>query len=225
MATATSLMSLIQAVEQAETPAGLIQSVEALAATGSLEAIPPLMAVLGYNNPGAALVAMNGLVRLGHAAVQPLLTGLDSYNYGARAYAIRALAMIAHPDALEILLQAALSDFAPSVRRAATKGLGGLDWHLVADVQVLSAQARVIVALEQLVLESDWALRYAAVVAATHLLPQVRDESLGERLLTLLQTLAQCDSDVAVRARIQLFARSSALRDCDPMLPAFSAAP
>jgi len=37
------------------------------------------------------------------------------YNYGARAYSIRALAAIADPCALDVLVTAAATDFAPSV--------------------------------------------------------------------------------------------------------------
>jgi len=57
----------------------------------------PLIAVLGYNNPSAAVAAVEGLIQLGRSAVQPLMEQLDEYNYGARAYAIRALAAIADP--------------------------------------------------------------------------------------------------------------------------------
>ncbi len=206
---AESLSQLLEAVNQASTPETLIQSVEALAQASSTEAIPTLMAVLGYNNPGAAVVAMNGLIGLGHDAVSPLLGGLDGYNYGARAYAIRALAAIGHPDALEVLIQAALSDFAPSVRRAATKGLGCLAWDLLPASNVTPAQTRLVSALEVLKSESDWALRYAVVVAAAALIPDLTVVDLKTRLLTLLHHLAQTDPDVAVRARVQWFAMSA----------------
>jgi len=41
---------------------------------------------------------------------------MRQYNYGARAYSIRALAAIADPCALDVLVTAAATDFAPSVR-------------------------------------------------------------------------------------------------------------
>lgn len=198
-----TVSTLIAAVNESQSSAGLVTAVQALIASPSPAAIPTLMAVLGYNNPGAATLAMQGLIQLGHVAVLPLLTGLDGYNYGARAYAIRALAAIAHPDALDILLQAALSDFAPSVRRAATKGLGSLDWQLLAPELRVSAQAQVVTALQQLTQESDWALRYAVVVAASLLLPQLQSPDLIAQVSELLQRLADSDADVAVRARGQ----------------------
>ena len=48
---------LIRAVEQADSSEGLLNAVKALAAAGSQEAIPTLITVLGYNNPGAAVSA------------------------------------------------------------------------------------------------------------------------------------------------------------------------
>lgn len=203
------ISALITAVDAAQSPTTLVEAVTALAHAQSVAAIPTLMAVLGFNNPGAAVVAMQGLIGLGDAAVPQLLAGLDSYNYGARAYAIRALAAIGHPDALEVLKSAALSDFAPSVRRAATKGLGNVAWELMPEAQILSAQAAVVSALKTLTAESDWALRYAVVVAAAGLVLQITDATLKHRLVSLLHGLGQTDPDVAVRARVQQFAITS----------------
>ncbi len=203
------IQALITAVDQAQSASALVEAVTALANAQSVSGIPTLMAVLGFNNPGAAVMAMNGLIRLGQDAVPPLLQGLDGYNYGARAYAIRALAAIGHPDALDVLVQAALSDFAPSVRRAATKGLGCLAWEMLATADSTPAQTEVVTALETLITESDWALRYAVVVAAADLLPQLTQPELQNRLVSLLQGLGQRDPDIAVRARVQLFAMSA----------------
>jgi len=115
-------VELIQSVEQADSPARLVAAVHSLAAAKLEAGIPTLITILGYNNPEAAVVALEGLVQLGDVAVLPLLEQLDYYNYGPRAYSFRALAAIADPQALEKLLSAAETDFAPSVRRAAAKG-------------------------------------------------------------------------------------------------------
>ncbi|HLO48947.1 MAG TPA: HEAT repeat domain-containing protein, partial [Kamptonema sp.] len=85
------VIELIRAVETADSAAGLLNAVKALAETNSESAIPTLIAVLGYNNPGAAVAAVDGLIQIGEPAVLPLLEQLDGYNYGARAWAIRAL--------------------------------------------------------------------------------------------------------------------------------------
>jgi len=112
---------LISAIESATNPTDLINSVRSLANQQSLDAIPTLIKALGYNNPGAAVAAMYGLIAIGRPAVPELLTLVDGYNYGARAYTIRALAKIGDPQAVELLIHSAVYDCAPSVRRAAIK--------------------------------------------------------------------------------------------------------
>ena len=64
-------------------------AVRELAAATDPDAIPTLIKVLAYNNPGAAVAAVDGLVALGSTAVPTLLELIDGYNYGARAWAIR----------------------------------------------------------------------------------------------------------------------------------------
>lgn len=224
-----SIDILIHAVEQADSPDRLVAAVAALAAARSVAALPTLIQALGYNNPGAAVMAVQGLVQMGEAAVLPLLDQLDDYNYGARAYSIRALAAIGDLRALEVLLAAAETDFAPSVRRAATKGLGTLKWQQqplqddqAASQAVSSAQDRVLTSLLAIAQDSDWSIRYAAVVglqalaiASTstpaHLVPQI---------LTHLQHQAETEPDLAVQARVRL-----ALTALNPMAiaqPSFS---
>jgi phycocyanobilin lyase subunit beta len=127
---------LIQAVNLAQTPAQMVKAVQNLAAAKDPTAISTLIKVFGYNNPGAAMVAVAGLIELGEMAVPELLSQIDDYNYGARAYSIRTLAAIADPRALDIFISIVLTDFAPSVRRAAIKGLGNLQWQIVNEQQL-----------------------------------------------------------------------------------------
>lgn len=197
--TMTDAPSLIQAVEQADSPDRLIQAVRALADARLEAGISALIAVLGYNNPTAAVAAVGGLIQLGEAAVQPLIEQLDEYNYGARAYAMRALATIADPRALDLLIAAAETDFAPSVRRAAAKGLGNLRWGDAADRQ----SARVLQTLLSIAGDADWSIRYAAVVGLQGLSSNCRSQ-----IQAALEQMAQSESDVAVRARIALAQRS-----------------
>jgi phycocyanobilin lyase beta subunit len=195
-----TIASQIRAVAQADSPEQLLEAVQALVASHSTEGIATLIQVLGYNNPAAAVVAVGGLIQLAEASVLPLLQSLDEYNYGARAYAIRALAAIADPRALEVLVTAAETDFAPSVRRAATKGLGQIRWQ--ADVSVASAQQRVLQSLMTIAHDADWSLRYAAIVglqalatAAVDLIPAIVDQC------RLIET---SDGDAVVQARATL---------------------
>ncbi len=193
---------IIQAVENADSPAALRTAVAELVAVGSPEAVSALIKALGYNNPEVASLAVEGLVRLGDLAVRPLLEQLDDYNYGARAYSFRALATIGDPQALPLFLKAAREDFAPSVRRAAARGLGCLRWEVLPATQQAPAQDQVFQTLAHLAADPEWGIRYSAVVgieglgsAAAHLQPAVHD---------LLRTMAQQDPDQVVRARAAL---------------------
>jgi phycocyanobilin lyase beta subunit len=194
-----SLATLIADIDQADSPERLIAAVQALAAARMEEGIPTLIRALGFNNPGAAVMAVKGLVQMGDAAVVPLLTLLDDYNYGARAYAIRALAAIADPRALDVLLVAAETDFAPSVRRAATKGVGQLHWLKLPETEQAIAQARTYSTLVRILDDADWSIRYAAI-AGLQALGQSAS-SLQPQIVATLQMLK--DPDMAVQARGQ----------------------
>ncbi|MBD3883421.1 HEAT repeat domain-containing protein [Phormidium tenue FACHB-886] len=195
-----SVQSLIHAVEQADSPARLLAAVKQLASAQSPDAIPILIQVLGYNNPAAAAIAVEGLVQIGAVAVQPLLNLLDDYNYGARAWAIRALVAIADPRALDVLLEAALADFAPSVRRAASKGVGAIQWQLLLENQRVAAQTRALTALLQITEDADWSIRYAAIVGLQALAAALPPE-LFSQAQARLQALAEADPDLAVLGR------------------------
>jgi len=203
IATDLSIQSLIYAVEAADSPAKLVAAVHALAQTRSPEAIPTLIRALGFNNPGAALAAVAGLVALGEVAVPVLLEQIDGYNYGARAYGLRALAAIADPRALDALIKAAEADFAPSVRRAAIKGLGQLRWQHLEPTERESAQSQALKTLLFVAQDVDWATRYAAIVGLQSWLTSAdlvdRSDAIDQ-----LDHLLQTDSDGAVRARAAL---------------------
>lgn len=199
---AADLAHLIQAVETADSKAAVVESVWHLAAACNPDAIPTLIQVLGYNNPGAAVAAVEGLVKLGKAAVPALLEQLDGYNYGARAWAIRALALIRDPRAMEILLDTASGDFALSVRRAAARGLGTLDWQLLPPEQIAAAQSRACQTLMAVTDDPEWVVRYAAVVGLEALV--LTQASLQEGVLKHLIQLANTDPTPAVQARSQM---------------------
>lgn len=189
----------IAAVNEAASPLALLQAVCALATTADPEAIPTLIRVLGYNNPGAAVAAVEGLVRLGAQAVPPLLVMLDGYNYGARAWGIRALAQIGDPRALETLIAAATADFALSVRRAATYGLGSLRWQGLVDAE--GAQRQIVTAFETTSQDAEWVVRYAT---AAGLAVFRRRTSLSLRLLEPLWQRLAADPELVVRARVEM---------------------
>ncbi|MFM7674973.1 MAG: HEAT repeat domain-containing protein [Synechococcus sp.] len=161
---AATVEPLVQAVQQAATALELLQATQALAAAAHPAVAPCLVEVLGFNNPGAAVAAVDGLIALGPAAVEPILRDLDGYNYGARAWAVRALAGIGDVRGLEVLEEALGHDIGPSVRRAAARGLGQLR---LADLEADHRSAvteRCLRALEAGTGDGEWVVRYAVVV-------------------------------------------------------------
>ena len=193
--------SLIQAVENATSSEALVKAVWALTQSRSETAIPTLIKVLGFNNPGAAIAAVEGLVQLGDVAVPTLISQLDGYDYGARAWAIRALSRIKHPQALEILLDAATSDFSLSVRRGAAKGLGELRWDQLPSQSQERAQRQVLEALQSVAQDDEeWIVRYAAIVGLEALAKTV----FAEEIQAYLQQRLEAEKDLTARSRLKL---------------------
>lgn len=195
----TEQEQLIHAVAKADSPASMVAAVRKLAAAKDTAAIPTLIAVFGYNNPAAAVVAVAGLIELGEVAVPHLLEQIDDYNYGARAYSVRTLAAIADPRALDLLLTAAATDFAPSVRRAAAKGLGSLHWHKLDVSERLTAQQKAMETLLSISQDSDWSIRYAATVGLQAL---AKIPELQSPIQARFKEMLANDADKAVVARV-----------------------
>ena len=195
------VIELIREVEKADSADSLLNAVKALAATGSESAIPTLITVLGYNNPGAAVAAVDGLIQVGEPAVLPLLEQLDGYNYGARAWAIRALAGVGDPRGLEVLVDAAINDFALSVRRAATKGLGTICWQQLPPERVGEAQLMACKTLLQASQDPEWVVRYAAVGGLQALAAATVQPNWLAEVLARLEEIIKTDEILAVRAR------------------------
>jgi phycocyanobilin lyase subunit beta len=197
---------LIHAVEQADSSAGLLEAVQNLAAVRLEEAIPTLIAALGYNNPGAAVAAVDGLVLIGKPVVKPLLELIDDYNYGARAWAVRALAGIGDPRALGTLLEAAKTDFSLSVRRAAARGLGTLRWNELPEDKIRTAQVQALDTLLIVSQDTEWVVRYAAVTGLEALAIALAETQpdLVPKVIAKLETIVQGDGEVAVRTRVRM---------------------
>lgn len=198
----TDVAKLIEAVDKADSADKLLDAVENLADARSEEAIPTLIQVLGFNNPGAAVAAVEGLINIGDPAVPYLLESLDGYNYGARAWSLRAFAGIGNPVALDLLLNAAISDFSQSVRRAAVKGLGTIKWDKLPKEQILSAQQSALNTLLIATKDGEWVVRYASIVALQSL-GKTQSSFIEQIKHTLHQVQAQ-EAASAVRARAEL---------------------
>ncbi|GAB4338949.1 MAG: hypothetical protein OHK0047_29440 [Leptolyngbyaceae cyanobacterium] len=204
MSNAVLAQTLIRAVDEADSATRLVQAVQQLANARLVETVPTLIATLRYNNPGAAVAAVDGLIAIGKPAVQPLLDLLDGHNYTARAWAIRAMAGIGDARGLEVLLDAAQHDFALSVRRAAARGLGTVHWEELEVEQAKAAQVKACHVLIGLGQDPEWVVRYAAIAGLQSLAQATADTqpALVSTILTHLQHLADTDPDAGIRTRV-----------------------
>ena len=196
---------LINAVNQADSADLLLETVENLAEAKDRAAIPTLVEVLGFNNPGAAVAAVDGLIEIGEPVVPYLLSNLDGYNYGARAWATRVFAGIGDPSALDLLLEAAVSDFSQSVRRAAAKGLGSILWSKLPQDEMILAQQKVLDTLLLATEDGEWVVRYAAIVGLESLSKTLADSQpeLLAKITARFQELIDNEPEAAICARIR----------------------
>ena len=176
-----TLQELITRLRQASSSEELLLATRQLASCGVAGAPPLLVEVLGFNNPGAAVAAVDGLIALGQEAVPPLLQ-LDPENYGARAWAVRALAGIGDVRGLDLLVDALGTDVAASVRRAAARGLGNLRLEELAADQRREVQNCCLQALLAATSDGEWVVRYAVAVGL---------EGLGQDLAPSSEALAR----------------------------------
>jgi len=203
------LSILITALDRADSGDALLAATRALAASGDPAAAPALVDVLGFNNPGVAVAAVEGLIQLGSAAV-PALLQLDPQNYGARAWAVRALAGIGDVRGLELLQEALATDVAASVRRAAAKGLGQLALDGLPPPLQHELRERCLNALLLAAADGEWVVRYAVAVGLEALAQQrVEDGGAGRlRARSALLSLAEPTSEpvpvVRLRATVAL---------------------
>lgn len=201
------LQSRLQAVESADSAQSMIDSVEALSELKDEGAIDSLIRVLGYNNPGAAVAAVDGLIQIGTPAASAVLEQIDGYNYGARAWALRVLAGIGDPRGLDLILETAAEDFSLSVRRAAARGLGAIQWEKLTAAERRNGQVKVTETLLKVVRDDpEWVVRYGGVVG----LQGVADAAAVDGLDSVVKRVGEGlgdrsnhDDTPAVRARAQ----------------------
>ncbi len=167
------LKGFLLAVEQACSPEALVAASLDLAKISSQlplnsidqqGAINCLISLLATNNPGAAGIAVGGLIACKTAAVQPILNNLDEHNYGARAWAVRALAQIGDPRGLAVLQRAIEQDIGPSVRCAAAIGLGRIKLAELSPEEKLETMQICLAGLSLGCADGEWVVRYTAVV-------------------------------------------------------------
>ncbi len=206
--TPDALHACIRAVREASSSEALVLASRQLASAGHPEAAPVLVEVLGFNNPGAAVAAVDGLIALGPLAVEALLQ-LDPQNYGARAWAVRALAGIGDVRGLALLIDALGSDVAASVRRAAARGLGNLKLEPLPGVERTAIAECCPEALEAAAGDGEWVVRYAVAVGLEGLAPHLDPPSSRWRraeasLMQLSEAVAGNPAVVRLRANLAL---------------------
>jgi phycocyanobilin lyase beta subunit len=190
---------LIEALQRADSPERLLEATENLAAACHPGAALALVEVLGFNNPGAAVAAVDGLIALGPLAVEPLLSNLDGHNYGARAWAVRALAGIGDVRGVQVLERALASDIGPSVRRAAARGLGRLNLEPLEASERVALRLHCLDALLAACEDAEWVVRYAVAVGLETLLSQLSAPAeQRQRGLAGLSGLAAASEDTQV---------------------------
>jgi phycocyanobilin lyase beta subunit len=209
-----STAELIRAIERASSALALLEATQALASATETQpdpaAIDALVQVLGFNNPGAAVAAVEGLIRLGPVAVGPLLDTLDPQNYGARAWAVRALSGIGDVRGVEVLEDALATDVGPSVRRAAARGLGNLHLDDLGEEERQTLNQRCLAALEEACTDAEWVVSYAVPRALDWLAHSLQPvDALGARPPDGLNPLAQpsLEDTPVVRLRADLALR------------------
>ena len=195
-----TVQSLIQAVDEADSAEKLVKAVRALAQLQHEAAIPTLTTVLRYNNPGAAIAAVDGLISLGEVTVPYLLENIDGYNYGARAWATRVLAGTGDPRALEVLIDAATSDFSFSVRRGAVKGLGNLKWQNSLETDIFPDLEKTFTTLASVALDTEWVVRYAAIAGLQSF--AMNQAKLRAKVMEKLTELSATETEFIVKTRI-----------------------
>ncbi len=189
-------------LEQASDTEEMLAAVKKLKESQDPQALPSLIRAFGFNNPTVGEAALAAVLEFGSLAVGPLLENVDGYDYGARAYSVRALARLGDARALDFLLQAVRSDFAPSVRRAAVRGLGRMAPSLTGEqLQQVLAQ------LTQSLSDADWAIRYASICALSDLAAAANPPR-NTPVQTLLQQ-ATTDSEPLIQLRAQVALQQS----------------
>lgn len=202
----TLLETRLQTVESADSAQGMVDAVEALAELQDEGATDMLIRVLGYNNPGAAVAAVEGLIKIGTPAASAVLAQIDGYNYGARAWALRVLAGIGDPRGLDLVRETAAEDFSLSVRRAAARGLGAIQWEKMAAAERREAQMKARDTLLKVLEDPEWVVRYGAVVGLQGVAAAAVDYGFDDLIAPVLVGLghrAQQDETPAVQARAQ----------------------
>jgi len=132
-----------------------------------ISAINTFVESLKHHNPRVSAAAVEALIKSAPATVQPLIDAFyDSTDQSIQVYIVQALALIANPEAVDLLAEVVGTEVANhcqgNVRRIAARGLGRIGSTSNNTEIIHRASEKLIWALFT---AQDWGLRYAAAVS------------------------------------------------------------
>lgn len=160
------------------------------------KAIALLIQTLSHHHASVRAAAIEALVKLAPASVQPLMIAYDhSSDQGLQAHIIQGLAQIGDSAASDLLAKVVGTTVANhcqgNVRRIAARGLGRIS-HNCEDSQIIDRAVEKLT--WALLTPDDWGLRYAAAVAL--------EEIATAKARSSLELALSKESDPVVLARI-----------------------
>ncbi|KOP26637.1 Bilin biosynthesis protein PecF [Hapalosiphon sp. MRB220] len=189
---------LISQLNHAPVPNDAVSAIAAISASETTEAraISALIQAFGHHHPSVGKAAVEALVKLAPASVEPLILAYrSSPDQGVQAYIIQALALIGDSRACDLLAEVVGTEVANhcqgNVRRIAARGLGKIGSSTNESEAIHHAIEKLTWALLS---PEDWGLRYAAAVSL--------QEIATPAAYAALQAALNQEPDKVVRSRI-----------------------
>jgi phycoerythrocyanin alpha-cysteine-84 phycoviolobilin lyase/isomerase subunit PecF len=196
----TNSQQLISQLNTASSPADAISAITAISTSEYTETavIFALIQALSHHHPSVSAAAVEVLVKLAPATVEPLISAYhNSRDQGLQAHIIQALAQIGDRTASNLLAEVVGTEVANhcqgNVRRIAARGLGKIG-STTKDAETI---CRVVQKLTwALLTPDDWGLRYAAAVSLQEIATPEAHSALSKAL--------DREPDQVVRSRITI---------------------
>ncbi|BAZ70048.1 MAG: HEAT repeat domain-containing protein [Pelatocladus maniniholoensis HA4357-MV3] len=189
---------LISQLNHALVPNDAVSAIAAISASETTEvrAISALIQAFGHHHPSVGKAAVEALVKLAPASVDPLIIAFrSSADQGVQAYIIQALALIGDSRAFDLLAEVVGTEVANhcqgNVRRIAARGLGKIGSSTDEPEIIHRAIEKLTWALLS---PEDWGLRYAAAVSL--------QEIATPAAYAALQAALNQETDKVVRSRV-----------------------
>ncbi|MCX7592808.1 MAG: HEAT repeat domain-containing protein [Fischerella sp.] len=194
----TDSEQLVSQLNRSSSPTDVISAIADISVGENADtaAISALIQALSNHHPAVATAAIEALVKLAPATVEPLITAYrNSTDQGLQAHIIQALAQIGDDRAFDVLAEvvgtAVANHCQGNVRRVAARGLGKIGSTTDDPETIRLAVEKLTWAL---LTPEDWGLRYAAAVSLQEIAtPEAK---------AALQVGLNQEADRVVRSRI-----------------------